>query len=85
MALDPIRVQLNEMWGRLSVTNDGQTDTDDVPFLIDALRAVLDLCNELDDRARVTDTSLSYDDGWVDGVFEATTAIETAIAQRITR
>lgn len=33
--------KIDAIWKRLEPTNDGQTNTDDVPNLIDALRAVL--------------------------------------------
>lgn len=42
---DPIRDQLDKVWGRLASTNDSQTRTEDIPSLLDALHSVLQLCD----------------------------------------
>lgn len=55
--------------------------------LLAALRAIVMVCTEQDERARQVsaDTSDSYNEGWVDGVYEVTTAIEAALAENLAR
>lgn len=76
---DPIRARLDELTVSSPTTSRGS-----VYLMADALRAVVALCAELDDRARLVGRNAeSYIEGWADGVYEVTTGIEDAIADAL--